>query len=55
MNCHDMIKNGLVQPIGWNFGKFVLDKTGRVQAYFTPKLSPMDDSVTSLITKLQNE
>jgi glutathione peroxidase len=35
--------------IGWNFAKFLIDRTGEVIARFEPKVDPMDAQVTSAI------
>jgi glutathione peroxidase len=35
--------------IGWNFAKFLVDRTGVVIARFEPKVDPLDRQVTSAI------
>lgn len=35
--------------IGWNFAKFLTDRTGAVIARFEPKVDPLDPEVTSAI------
>jgi glutathione peroxidase len=37
--------------IGWNFTKFLIDKSGHVFARFASKTKPLDDSVTAAIDK----
>jgi glutathione peroxidase len=37
--------------IGWNFTKFVVDRTGRVIARFESKIKPEDSALTSVIEK----
>ncbi|KOB85960.1 glutathione peroxidase [Plasmodium falciparum Dd2] len=37
---HD--ENGTLKSIGWNFGKFLVDKNGEVVNYFSPKTNPLD-------------
>jgi glutathione peroxidase len=35
--------------IGWNFAKFLVDRTGAVIGRFEPKTDPLDEQVTSAI------
>ncbi len=37
--------------IKWNFGKFVVDKTGKVVARFDPTVSPTASEVRAVIDK----
>ncbi|CAD2099991.1 glutathione peroxidase-like thioredoxin peroxidase, putative [Plasmodium vinckei] len=51
-NCDEMHdENGVLDNIGWNFGKFLVDKNGNVVKYFSPKLSPlnMEKDITDLL------
>ncbi|KAI4835644.1 glutathione peroxidase-like thioredoxin peroxidase [Plasmodium brasilianum] len=42
-NCESMHdKNGKLENIGWNFGKFLVDRKGNVVKYFSPRTSPLD-------------
>ncbi|KNC35294.1 glutathione peroxidase [Plasmodium falciparum RAJ116] len=42
-NCDSMHdENGTLKSIGWNFGKFLVDKNGEVVNYFSPKTNPLD-------------
>jgi glutathione peroxidase-family protein len=40
---------GVVSPIKWNFGKFLLDKEGRVIKYYAPTDDNMDADVKAAI------
>jgi len=40
---------GVVSPIKWNFGKFLLDKEGRVIKYYSPTDDNMDADVKAAI------
>lgn len=46
---HD--ENGVLDNIGWNFGKFLIDRYGNVVKYFSPKISPsnMEKYITDLL------
>ncbi|GAW82853.1 glutathione peroxidase-like thioredoxin peroxidase [Plasmodium gonderi] len=39
-NMHD--KHGTLENIGWNFGKFLVDKKGNVISYYSPRTNPLD-------------
>ncbi|CRH03768.1 glutathione peroxidase-like thioredoxin peroxidase, putative [Plasmodium relictum] len=42
-NCDSMHdENGTLKSIGWNFGKFLVDRNGNVVNYFSPKTNPLD-------------
>ncbi|SOV16671.1 glutathione peroxidase-like thioredoxin peroxidase [Plasmodium sp. gorilla clade G2] len=42
-NCDSMHdENGTLKSIGWNFGKFLVDRNGDVVNYFSPKTNPLD-------------
>ncbi|SBT78702.1 glutathione peroxidase-like thioredoxin peroxidase, putative [Plasmodium ovale] len=42
-NCDTMHnKDGTLENIGWNFGKFLINKEGQVVAYFSPRINPLD-------------
>ncbi|VWU53220.1 glutathione peroxidase-like thioredoxin peroxidase, partial [Hepatocystis sp. ex Piliocolobus tephrosceles] len=42
-NCKSMHdNNGMLENIGWNFGKFLVDRNGFVFDYFSPKVSPLN-------------
>lgn len=46
---------GFGGEISWNFQKFLIDRQGKVAARFDPKVTPMDQRVTSAIEKAINE
>mmetsp|Transcript_11074 Transcript_11074/g.20133 ORF Transcript_11074/g.20133 Transcript_11074/m.20133 type:complete len:132 (+) Transcript_11074:352-747(+) len=35
------VRGSKVRPIGWNFGKFLVDKDGQVYGYYPPGVSPL--------------
>ncbi|KAL8272354.1 hypothetical protein Esti_003644 [Eimeria stiedai] len=35
----DLYSNGQLQAVGWNYGKFLLDREGRVYGYYGPRTS----------------
>lgn len=37
-----MYSKGQLQAVGWNFGKFLLDRDGRVYGYYGPRTRAMD-------------
>lgn len=37
--------------VRWNFGKFLIDETGKFVDYFPSQVAPMDEKITSLIEK----
>uniref|UniRef100_A0A8C9H2Y4 Glutathione peroxidase n=1 Tax=Piliocolobus tephrosceles TaxID=591936 RepID=A0A8C9H2Y4_9PRIM len=39
LKMHD--DKGMLENIGWNFGKFLVDRNGNVFDYFSPKISPL--------------
>mmetsp|Transcript_68796 Transcript_68796/g.165122 ORF Transcript_68796/g.165122 Transcript_68796/m.165122 type:complete len:85 (+) Transcript_68796:528-782(+) len=41
-----------IRPIGWNFGKFLVDKEGRVYKYYGPGVSPlaMEQDIRGLLS-----
>ena len=39
--------SGVNGPIGWNFGKFLLDKEGRVIKYYSPNDGKIDEEVVA--------
>lgn len=44
-NTPELCKPGprpVLEPIGWNFGKFLVDGEGRVVKYYGPKINPLD-------------
>lgn len=42
-NCASMHEeDGTLKNIGWNFGKFLVDRNGKVIDYFGPKTNPED-------------
>ncbi|KMZ78466.1 hypothetical protein PVIIG_01244 [Plasmodium vivax India VII] len=50
-NCDSMHdKNGQLENIGWNFGKFLVNRSGNVVSYFSPRTNPLD--IEKNITKL---
>lgn len=42
-----------MQNIPWNFGKFLVDEEGHVQAYYGPKVNPLQmmDKVDEMLEK----
>ncbi|ETB58345.1 hypothetical protein YYC_03962 [Plasmodium yoelii 17X] len=51
-NCDEMHdKNGVLDNIGWNFGKFLVDRNGNVIKYVSPKISPsnMEKDIIELL------
>eukprot|EP01054_Gregarina_sp_Poly1_P005167 Gregarina_sp_Poly_1__5166@NODE_2737_length_1769_cov_107_828437_g1732_i0_p1_GENE_NODE_2737_length_1769_cov_107_828437_g1732_i0NODE_2737_length_1769_cov_107_828437_g1732_i0_p1_ORF_typecomplete_len109_score12_72GSHPx/PF00255_19/1_2e12_NODE_2737_length_1769_cov_107_828437_g1732_i09151241 len=36
------LSNNKVSTIGWNFGKFLVNKDGSVEGYFGPKTNPFE-------------
>ncbi|OEH76018.1 glutathione thioredoxin [Cyclospora cayetanensis] len=36
----EMYSKGELKPVGWNFGKFLLDREGRVFKYYSPRIPP---------------
>lgn len=52
----DTEKNGKFGgDIGWNFQKFLIDRTGRVVARFEPRESPKDDKIVQFVERLLKE
>ena len=43
---------GVDGDIGWNFGKFVVDRRGRVAARYSPRTAPLDPGLTAEIESL---
>ncbi|KJP84730.1 hypothetical protein AK88_05639 [Plasmodium fragile] len=51
-NCDTMHNgNGQLENIGWNFGKFLVDKSGNVVSYFSPRTYPLEieKNITDLV------
>ena len=46
---------GFAGEIGWNFNKFLIDRTGKVIHRFEPKVKPESDEVIQTIEKALNE
>ena len=46
---------GFAGEIGWNFNKFLIDRTGKVIHRFEPKVKPESDEVIQAIEKALNE
>lgn len=46
-------KTQTMQNIPWNFGKFLVDEEGHVQAYYGPKVNPLQmmDKVDEMLEK----
>lgn len=42
--------NGKVSPISWNFGKFLVDRDGKVVKYFGPKDTGLDAAIPDVIS-----
>lgn len=42
LHSKDMYSKGQLQAVGWNFGKYLLDRDGRVYGYYGPRTSAMD-------------
>jgi glutathione peroxidase len=41
-------ENGVLDAeVGWNFGKFLLDEKGNLMTYFSSKVTPMSEELTS--------
>ncbi len=40
------------QPPKWNFNKYLIDRDGRVAAYFPSEVEPLDSRVTARIEQL---
>ncbi len=38
-------KNGLENPVSWNFGKFLIDEEGELIATFSPRTKPSSDEI----------
>ncbi|CDJ68203.1 glutathione/thioredoxin peroxidase, putative [Eimeria necatrix] len=50
-NTDELYSKGQLQAIGWNFGKFLLDRNGKVFKYFGPRQSPaeMEEDILLLL------
>jgi len=44
-------KKGMDNPVTWNFGKFLLDEKGELNATFSPRTNPMDAEITNCLNK----
>jgi len=40
-------KKGFINPVTWNFGKYLLDEKGKLVAVFEPKTTPMSPQITN--------
>ncbi|XP_026190166.1 uncharacterized protein LOC34623923 [Cyclospora cayetanensis] len=40
LHSEEMYSKGELKPVGWNFGKFLLDREGRVFKYYSPRIPP---------------
>lgn len=38
-------KKGFTDPVTWNFGKFLINEKGELEATFTPKTKPMSEDI----------